>query len=573
MMARSLKTLRQLAGGKAKTRKGRFLTVDIDSRHLYLALAEHVRGKTRFHRLAMEPLNDETRLDDPVAVGRAIRRAAKRHKMQAKGMVMHLRRAQVVLKPMVLPRPDSAFELAQMVRFQISKDLSLEPGETVIDYAIETHVETEGEGEESGGLEVLAAAVRHSIVEFARAVAQEARLKLFRLGLRPYADMFGALNARMDTTPEALALVHLTADETEVSVFHGDTLAFSRACVTRLHGRPEKAQGDATQETKATSGAADAAVLEAARSLQSFQAVQRDRSRPIGTILVAGGTGFEAEVADKLTTRLGVPSQVFEPSEQVLIRRKPDESLSGFISCIGLAVSERDVYRQPLNFDRPKNPKAPLNIKRVRRIAIGVAAAILLFAGVGYAINERITLTRERDRLTTMVAQQREPVREAARQVRRVESLNRWTESAEPWVGHLALISSAFPDAELAYINSFTTQSNRRVNFQLSSRDSTVADRIEQALRELGYDVVAGRTSQPDQEGYSHVIDMTLTAGDVEKVDLAERTAQPRRENDLFRPGNEREAEEFLSNPRGGARPGAARPGGGQPTIRRGGTR
>lgn len=546
-----------LAGRPLRPRKGRFLTIDMDSRHLWLALAEHVRGKTRFHRMAMEPLGEDVALDDPASVGRAIRAAMRKHKLYAVGAVMSLRRAQVVLKPMVLPRPDSAFELASMVKMQLGKDLSLEPNETIIDYAIESFAEETSEDDEPGGLEVLAAAVRVPIVDFCRAVARETGLRLFRVGLRPYADMFAAIHAKLPEPPSHFAVVHVTADETEVGVVDGDSLAFSRSSVTRLFQRsPEHSPNELMPPPPAP---VDAAVIEVARSLQSFQAVQRDRTRTIQSILVAGGTGFEEELAEKVSRRLGVPCVVFEPSGSVQIRRSPEGgSIGGFISCMGLALGEQDTRRQLLNFAAPKNPRPPLNMKLYRRVAVTAAAVIGLASGVTMGISNRVALNEELAGLRQQIAEQREPLRQAAREVRRAEALAAWEQSGEPWLGHLAKMSSAFPTAELAYINSFTSQSAGRMTFQLSARDSNVADQVVENLRGLGYLVEVGRTSQPDQEGYSHVIDLTVTPQRHDFQALADLSIEARRDNDLFQPGREREAEAALTAPRQAVRDGTA---------------
>jgi len=334
----------------------RFCAVDFDSRQVRIVHATQAGAAARLLKLATAQVPPGLDVENAEAVGEFLGRTLDQMGLRGAWVLMNVPRSKAVLKPLTLPPVAHPGELAGMVLYQAEKELTFRPEDTVVDFTSERHYGVEPAGsDEPQGEHVLAAAVRRGVVEHYQRIAKAAGARLLRLGLRPYANM-RCLEAYGGQEPGArLALVHLTADETEIDILSGNSLTFSRAAIVEVPFGGEGAEAELQE-------AVQVIVTEVARSLQSYMTVDRDHR--IDSVLLAGGTGIESRVAAELDKRLAVQCQTFDPS-QALGLEEPGAGASGFISALGLAVGQAGRAEPPFDFLNPKRPVVRRDLTRI----------------------------------------------------------------------------------------------------------------------------------------------------------------------------------------------------------------
>ena len=515
-MAMWLDKLKQLTG-----RRARVAAVDFDSRELRLVLAEQAGGRTRILELAMAAVPEDVNASDPQALGARLADVLRRLGATDAGLLMNVARAQAILKPLTLPSAGSVDDLAGMVHYQIGNELPFPAEEAVVDFATESHYDVERtNGTSPASTDVLVAAVRRDVIEFYKRVAEAAGARLLRLGLRPYADRRAVAGYAELDEGECLAVVHLTADEAEIDVLIGSSLAFSRSAVVKLAGGASKEAADAVNTV----------AIEVARSVRSYHAVER--SGPIRMVLVAGSTGLEDMLAEELARRLGLGVERFRPAAALGIE-EGEADASGFISALGLAAGHFGRDELPFDFLRPKRPAAePDQRKRVAVVA-GAAAVVLVggsvLAGSLYLDSHRAELGRLDDQLEAIKTTHAR-VTDLARRVNAVEE---WLRGGSGWLGHWARLSALFPRSTEAYVTALDAHPDGSITLGVRARDTDVLADLAQRLTEAGYTFKPGPVTHSQKpSAYLCGTSIRVMVGD-EAVDVSELRAPPRLEDDV----------------------------------------
>ncbi len=516
------------------------VAVDYDSRRMRIVCAAGEGDAARVRKLATVDMPAEMDLSDATAVGKFLGKTLRKLHMPRSAVLMSVPRSQAVLKPLTLPPGTPQEELAGMVQYQMRSELPFPPDEAVVDFTVESHFDAEAEAQPQG-LEVLVAAVRVGVVEHYRQVAAAAGVKLQRLGIRPYADMrcVDACGAR--DPEQTAALVHLGADEIEIDVLAGSSLAFTRAAAIKT------AADDAAARLRQTG-------MEVVRSLQSYHMVER--SEAIQFIVVAGGSGVEEQVAEMLSRRLDVPVRVLDPREALGLAET--EHASGFISALGLAIGAR-ADALPFDFLSPKRPVVRRDTRKLKRTLLAAAAGVLLIAGaaMGYrhldAKQRRNAATRERLRKL-------KKLNDADRTVlRHRKRLRAWKADVRRWAKHLASISYVAPDAEHLHIDGLSTRSDQSFSFTVRATTSNAVAEFIDRLTRFGYRVSPGRTTYGTGDfGYDYTCDMTVEVPADLEVDLEALGAVERPEDDISATLSPREAQRAFAKrpaPQTGDRP------------------
>jgi len=525
---------------------GRLLALDFDGRRLRLVRADVSGGRTRIDRFLTASMPADLDADDPRAVGAFVGRTLAGARLTGLPLVMTVPRAKAIFKPLVLPGVADEAELAGMVRFQAQKELTFRPEEAVIDFTLEAHYGVEPPpADEAEGQHVLAAAVQKDVVRYYEQMAEAAGVTLLRLGLRPYANMRSAqVYAGGDDARQAV--IHLMPGEAEIDIVEHGGLTFSRSADITL-----PAEGDTPSDREA---ALEAAVQEIARSVQSYLAVERDRR--LDRVLVAGGTGTEAAVAEALGPRLRAPAAVFDPSPHLKTRDVPDD-LSAFVSVLGLAEGEGD-SAPAFDFLHPKQP--PVRRDPTRKIVLGTAAAVVLVVVSAFA-GAAIHLYNANAELT---ARQRElkEVEKAAKPTlvlaKRVAAMEKWLGEGREWLEQWAYLSATVPPCQEVYVTSLTTSDDGTVSLSVKARSSQAIDALGEQLAQAGYGFKPGQvTTTKDKYGYNYVTGAkAIVTADME-VDLGEVQSEPRPANDAsasrFQPEESTQTAEAPPQP---ARPG-----------------
>ncbi len=546
--------------GSAMSRIKRFAAVDFDSTTLRVALAEPTSDGTRIGKLLSQPLPEGLDVQDAKAFGRFLGKTLRGMGLSGAGIIMNVPRSQAVLKPLKLPPGTPEQEYASMVHFQVGKELPFPAEDAVIDFTVESHYgimedsidhadqsESETETEPAPQpVDVLVSAVQMEVVDYYRQIAEFAGVKLLRLGLRPYANMRCVEACQAATGHQNIAIVHITADETEIDLISHHSLAFSRSALRKMAGI-----ADATDVE--ISAAANFLVLEVARSLQSYQTI--GRGGDIDIVLLAGGTGIEPQVARELACRLNRPCEILAP-EKALSEAQPKEVASEFISVFGLSVRHpsEDI---PFDFLNPKRPPVKRDIRKTRATAATIAGAVLLLicvaGGSMYLGAKRGTVTQLNNRLGEL----NRAIKAKKKTIERVKATDRWLRPKENWLDHCLAISACAPSAKDVYIKSFNgTPAGLRFNVQARSEKAIVE--FDKKLQAAGYEFKAGKIDTgKDDWGYTY---STLVR--VYGMPELDRTSKTAATQPVVRPGDDMSPAEFQRKAAGGkaaARKAAAR--------------
>ena len=462
---------------------------DFDSRSLRLVVVDRIAGKPKISRMASFDLPKALDTTDAAALGEFLGASVRELGASRAALAMSLPRGKAVLKPLSLPAGTSDAEAPAMVRYQVAKELPFRTEEAVVDFVFEeTHFDAESPApEQTASRNVLVAAAGVPVVDFYRQVAWSARLRLERLGLRAAATVRCLRSCVTEHEDKPLAFVHLTADESEIGVLDAGSLAFSRAASIQIPSA-ESLESDVVRS------AVQQAATETIRSLQSYQAVQG--GRPVERVLLAGGTGIEAEVARQIGRRLGVGAEVFRASDAIGLGDQ-SESPTAYVAAIGMAVGDR---QGNLSFDflSPKRPVAKRDPKKTRTTVLGAAAALVLVLAVaagGMHIHRKQSVVRQ---LESEVAEKQKTARQAEEMRALVEAREQWASAGQDWLPHLDRVSRAFISPDRAYAADFdgsVVESRRRgrrgARDQLSitsrARDKAEAIRLRERIRSVGY--------------------------------------------------------------------------------------
>jgi Tfp pilus assembly PilM family ATPase len=504
----------------------RFVAVDFDHDAFRVVEAQRASGRPKITRLASVPISSKIDLDDAPAIGRALGRALKDLRLTGHPVVMNIPRGQAVLKPMTLPPGTARDEMAAMVRYQVEDELPFPAEEAVIDFTVtRSHydVEDNQSGEDEAGENVLVAAAKLPVVDHYRQVAEAAGVKLHRLGLRPYANLRCIEACTVREADESIALVQVLAEETEIDVMVGASLAFSRSAMNPSAGRPHPDSDEGRR-------AVHTVVTEVIRSLQSFSAVERGKS--VDAILVAGGTGIEETVTEVLAERTGVQVELLDPAGG--FRLRPGEGHSEFVSALGLAAGSCE-EELPFDFVNPKQPVVKKDYRRTYVLA-AVAAVILLVAAI-IPLQDRYLAPRRALRSQLYEDRQRlkKHVKRAKSLPRQYREVRDFLEPSYDWPRHLAALSMLLPPADEAYLpDGLRTRDDGSIRFTVRTREVQTIGKVTENLQNAGYRIKMGRSGvvERDPFGYYNSYDVTVYVTDESPGEMTRALAVGRPKGD-----------------------------------------
>ena len=525
-MMRLVRKLRFLLGAKSK----RFAAVDFDSLELRVALAESTQGGTRINNLISVPIPEDLDVTDSQALGRFLGETLRSVSFGGAGIVMSVPRSQTVLKPLTLPPNSPTVELPDMVYYQVANELPFAVQDVVIDFTDETHYDA-GVDETTGAKEIniLVAAVRLSVIDHYRQVAEAAGVRLLRLGLRPYANMRCYEACEGPLEDRGVAIVHITADETEIDVLVRGSLVFSRSAVVDL-------SSIASADDLGIDHAAGSLAAEVARTLQSYHAMTLPEQ--VDIVLLAGATGIESQTARKITDRLGIPARILDPSAAFAsgTRERVD---SKFVSVLGLAIAHVKSEKLPFDFLNPKRRAVRRDTRKIRITAAAIVGVVLVLGAVACARIYIADMQETFKTLTRKKAQLSDKIDAVKPLTRRVQAIEAWRETRRSWLDHWAYLSSLFPSCEDVYLTALKTNTDGSISLTVHGRSNEAITELGRRLDRAGYKLTPGpiKTSN-DTYGYPYNTSMRVFAPVEMKIDLA--TTQP-----VARPIDDSMREEF----------------------------
>lgn len=504
----------------------RFVALDLDTRALRMVYAERAGDRLRVLRVATFPVPPGQDVSDVQVLGTFLRRCMADSGLSGASVLLSVPRSQAVLKPVSLPPAVKESEVAGMVQYQMETELPFPPEGAVIDFTIESHFDTSTPPEEAAapGVNVLVAAVQRPIIEQYQRLAEIAGVRLLRLGLRPYADARCVEACTLHHAKEATAVVHVGADETEIDILLGGATVFSRSAVVKVP--PAGGDGEATVDQ-----AIESVAGEVARSLRSYQAVQRGRA--IDTLLVAGGTGIEPQVAAELARRLEIPCRMFDPGRALGLEPQ-EKDPSAYISALGLAIGHAGVAEMPFDFLNPKRPPVRRDRRKVMAAVIGGGVAAVFAGGIVAGVLYLGAKQARVDALSAAVKELEGRNRQVAALAKPLDAVHAWVGAGRPWLDHWAYVSARFPACTDAYVTGLSAGQDGVLSCSVRARSSEAISELGRRLAEGGYGFEPGQvTTRDDPLGYTFVAAMKVVVKPGLKVDLAAVSPEPRPADDV----------------------------------------
>lgn len=421
-------------------------------------------------------------------LGNAIRQTLKELKIKPGPVVMGIPRAQVILRNLVLPALPDLNELAQMLHFQIGRELPFPMTEAVIDFKVlhelEEVAKPDGEsGEEADTvkkLEVLVATARRESIDYYQQVADSAGFKLVGLGWLPYSIARCGEIAKITERAHNVAIISLRPSEVGVDIVGHDALLFSRDISVNLLGDAPPGSAQCPEEYAGT------VAIEVVRSLHGFTGMEH--GEPIRKIVVAGETDCEQKVVDRLAREFGVETILFDPKRLNI----PDDSARaarGAMSAIGLAQGAACDEGLRFDFLNPKKPRPPKDLGKIKLIG-GIAGVILLIAllfGIRSSlVNKRMKVY---DELTAEAAKIQKHTKIFKQMKLQASTLRKWESGGRDWLDDYAHVSAALPAAEDVYVTSFTVGRGGTIRLGVQAKSGEIISRLDKRLRAAGYEV------------------------------------------------------------------------------------
>ncbi len=502
------------------------VALDLEAGTLRIAQASGPGSSVRVTRLVTVKLDIlPEKLDDPVALGTAIKSALGSMRFSPREAVLSLSRAQVVLRPLQVPAVADIRELASIINFQIARDLPFRLEDAVIDFKVLRQIDAAPEPTESvlpspengsegsstvseKRLDVLVGAVRSDVVEFYRELSKVAGFRLGALGLRSIAAIFCASRCGLGQDATVL-LVCVRQDETTIEIAIEGKLVFSRAAA--LSVRPDPDQAAAFREVLE---------IEVVRSVHSFEGTAFQR--PIEKVFVAGGTGCEGGISESLGKRLNIPSQILDPSACLDIKRGESGDAAAAIAPIGLALSALELGGLALDFANPKKPATPGNKKRTQLLVAAVAAVVVLLGLFAIRLNLVKNRLKIKQDFQAQLADAEKKLPIYRRLKAQAKVVNSWTADDQNWLDHLAYLSAVLPGADEMFVSAFTTSPQHLIRFSVQARSGELLAELDKKLRAAGYEVrPLSITPANDRNGYSFRTTVELSVPKKLKPDLA----------------------------------------------------
>jgi len=519
------------AWGRVLGRPRKFAAVDFDARRVRVIVAEPVTTGTRITQAVSLELPEGGDVTDPQEFGRFLAQRLRDMHLRGGGVVMNVPRSQAVLKPLSLPPGTSREEMPGMVHYQVGKELPFPVEDAVIDFTTETHgsvealssTETDEDTKGQQEVPVMVGAIRLGVVDYYRQICESAGVKLLALGLRPYSNMHCVEVSDKFAGQDPVAVVQITADETEIDLVAHNTLVFSRSAVKDISVPP-----GADQEAKVRMVASLA--TEVARTLQSYQALERGTR--LAGVLLAGETSLEQQVGDAISARLSVPCEVFQPS-QVFQDTVREQITSGFISGLGLAVDYATDRQLTFDFVNPKRPPVKRDPRKARALAIVGATAVLLLVAI---IARAVVVGSKQTQVNSLLARERqldEAIKLAKTKAKQVDTIEEWIESSQDWLTQWAHLSCLLPSAKDVYLTNFKIGGDRSITFGVRAASSEAINLLNKQLGEAGYDFRPGQVKRGNplyECPYSTTLRVQASA--TAETDLATTRFVPRPDDD-----------------------------------------
>lgn len=376
---------------------------------------------------------------DAAAVGKWIGGALREAGCKARGCVIAVPRASVVLKRLSFPALHESAEgdLAGMVRLQMSRQLTMPLQGAAIDYV---RLGDEANGANTAdATEVLAAALPGENVAWCRELAKSAKLRLRSVALR--VEGSAALFAQLSYTQGGPLLgVSITPLGVELAIVSEGRVAFSRA----IDVPPPTGVEEWTSFGERVS-------VEAKRTRVGYRGM--GETRDLVCVAVLGDDSLAGSTGKTLGKELELPWQTVRfPNAVELPSEMDGTTRAGLAPLIGLMLGAA-INRPTYDFANPR--QAPDTAAPLRQAALAAVLGLIVFGGGGYVLGsqQHAALTAKVVTARTNALDHQDRYIRQLREDARLRHIEKLRSGGVDWVKHLAYLSESMPPAELARLN------------------------------------------------------------------------------------------------------------------------
>ncbi|QVL34369.1 hypothetical protein KIH39_10815 [Telmatocola sphagniphila] len=413
----------------------RLITLDVDSSAIHVLLgASKGNAPPKVEKAATFPLSLPLGIGNAVETGKNLKEFLRVQGMAAPGVLVCVGRDRVILKDIKYPNVPVEEE-ANIVRFQVSKELTESSESYVIDYFPLDGLEPDGQKK------ALTVALKKDYVESVRIMCENAGLKLN--GIVPRAFALGGLMQKTfasgavvpPQSPQSHYAV-LTRGERwgEMAIYKGSQVVFSRALTGPALNAETAFLGEVKRNLTVFASQSPGSVVEA------LYLPEADQSGTWGGRLRAG---------------LTIPVHPFDPLAGLASDTNPQER-GNFAGLVGVISLGSDKTGLPVNFISPRQPILRRDPNK-RALGFGGIAVGLLVVGsllIGYLKlqmkeKELVKLRGEKSEIKTRLDSiKRDREREKAVEDWRVKSVN--------WLDELYDLAARFPNIDNTQLTKLT---------------------------------------------------------------------------------------------------------------------
>ena len=473
------------------------LCLDWDPRSLRIVDANLSRSNVRVRHAVHVPIAVGVDVRDASSMGQFIRQTLAEHRIRTKLAVVDVPREEVVLNRLSLPY-GSTDEMAAMVHIQIAKELPFSKEQAVIDFAV-----TREEGADT--CDVWVAAVRGNIVDHYQQVIESARLKRERIGLRPYANLAGAM---ADGELEGwVVLVDVGPSMTEIDIIRDGKLVYARAAsvsipAAGLHQEERPASGPVTEdgdeaiplaELAPEPSAMDQLLVEVSRTIEAYRIT--DPGAHIDQIILAGTCGVDQRLATAIENRFGAPTRLYE-APKALRWRSRGQSAVAFSAAFGLALSNVTEEMQHFDFLHPKEPEGERRERVKQRPKLAAAVACFVIAAGVWAYQPVRSRHQELDRIQAEIGALEADEEEREAFMDQLADVQSWRARRINVLDHVEYLVRALPSNEQAYLTLLRLSIGEKdgsLSIEMNAKDEHVAKTVTE-------DAVKVKAKKTDKE-------------------------------------------------------------------------
>ncbi len=475
------------------------VAVDFDRRRLKVVHFAGSRLGPRIEALRSAAVPADVDMSSAQAAGEFLRRVLDDMGLAGADVHMNVPRSKAVLKVLSLPTGTDEGELAGMVQYQIANELPFDAAEAVVDFTIAPRaiVET-GEGAAEQTRDVLAAAVRLPVVDFYRRMAEVAGCHPASLCLRPASNLFCLDGCVRLGASECVALVDITADETEIDFIVGASLVFSRSA--------SLAEAGVAGEELSRQRIVQTVVTEMLRSLQSFQVGHRGGK--VERVFVCGPSDVAGDVVNALHQRTQIRCEQFDMTRALDLA--PDPSASTFSAALGAAM--RPAPNAGFDFLHPRRPVVRTDGKQKRMatlIAAGACFVLLCVLCGWWAISSRTAAAEELSRQAK--AEEETWMKKVNPTLLRLQKVEGWQGRQVDLLGHMLKLSSLLPGPADFYITRLEFL-NSTITFDVHTRGRETIDQLEELLSGKGYHIPPSTVPQSKTNNLGYIYESRVEA-------------------------------------------------------------